>query len=282
VRLETSARKLPNEYHGSTLGPKVEAADRLAVLRGWLTDVLADRPERAADVDETARRALELLVDEGSPAEAPLLARERELRKVIENSAERAQTWEEPIGEPVAMLTADVEDEEHPERAALAVRVSGPLVLAAAERLATQAGEPLPAELKVRGKRGSVQVTRSGPDMATVNKSVAGLAEYELQRTGRKQQRNWALAVTVVFLALGFAAWGLALIALIPLAAAAYFHVADGKARKEAAELADRTRAAVLSDAEEQAQRFAAVRAELDKRRPGLQDDVTAIKSLVG
>ncbi|TDQ04276.1 hypothetical protein [Labedaea rhizosphaerae] len=282
VHPDAPARKLPNEHQGSGLGARLDAGDRLAVLRSWLTGMLADRPERTAEPDETARRALELLVDEGSPAEAPLLARERELRKIIENSGERAQTWDEPVGEPLAMLIADVEDEAHPERAAVAVHVSGPLVLAAAEQLAATAGESVPTELKVRGRRGAVVVTRSGPDMATVDKSVAGLAEYEVQRSGRKQQRNWALAAGVVFLALGFAGWGLALIAVIPLVAAGYFHVADRRARAGAVELEARTRTAVLADAEEQAQRFMAVRAELEKRRPSLADDVTAIKSLVG
>lgn len=244
--------------------------------------MLAERPARTAVPDEAVRQTLELLVEEGSPAEAGLLARERELRKIIEDDDARALTWDHPVGKPLAMITADVEDAEHPERAAMAIHASGPLVLAAAEQLAATAAEPLPAELKVRGKRGSVTITRGGPDPATVTKSVAGIADYELERTARKTQRNWALVIAVGFLALGFAAWPLALFAIIPIVVAVLLHVADQKARTEAVERQERARATVQADAEEQAKRFAALRAELDKRRPELSDDVTAIKSLVG
>lgn len=282
VRLEASSRTLPTEQQGRRLAAILEAGDRLEVLRGWLAEVLAERPERTAEPDDTVRTALELLVDEGSPAEAALLARERELRRVIDGSQERALTWDHPVGKPVAMLTADVEDAEHPERAAMAIRACGPLVLAAAERLAAQAAEPVAGELKVRTRRGGVTVTRSGPDQATVDRSVAGLATYEMQRNSRRQQACWALAVTAGFVALGFAAWIFFVLAVIPAGVAVWMFSADAKARTQATQLERTTRAAVLAEAQEQARLFAAARAEIDKRRPGLQDDVTTVKSLLG
>lgn len=50
-------------------------------------------------------------LDEGSPVELPLLARERELRAVIEGEPSAASTWDSPVGSVVNLLRVDLSSE---------------------------------------------------------------------------------------------------------------------------------------------------------------------------
>src|SRR5439155_17679004 len=133
------AAALPPELGlASELIGALDACERVPVLRHWVASRLELDAKPADEPDPIVRRTLQLLVDEGSPLELPLLARERELRKVIESNGDLAMdpepdSWEGPVGTMISLLRKDVVDEEHPGRRALAIRICAPHILEAAD-----------------------------------------------------------------------------------------------------------------------------------------------------
>jgi hypothetical protein len=244
---------------------------------------LEEKP--ADEVDPIVKKTLELLIDEGSPLELPLLQRERELRKIIENtSGDTGDSWESPAGTAIALLREDVEDAEHPGRKALAIRISAPLIIEAAEGLAEQARRPLPAAVQARGTHGELMITKVGADQQTLDKA---LRRAMASLPYGKQRRKVAYGAGGVGLALGLlaivAGWGWLVPALGAFAIAGY-HLWKEKAEELAArEHEASSRKSIRAEADGLVAAYREACVELDKRRVKIDDDLGALRaSLTG
>ncbi|MDQ3789949.1 MAG: hypothetical protein M3422_22250, partial [Actinomycetota bacterium] len=180
--------QVPKELDGGgSMADALQACERLAVLRTWVTEALGGYTnEPDGEPDELARTSLELLIDEGSPVELPLLARERELRAVIEGSEAAKSTWDSPVGTATEMLRADLTS-DRPNRRALATRASGPVLVTVAEKLAEAARVEAPSSLDVRTRFGRVTITPTGPDATSMRKAL-DLAERSAQVDSKRRE----------------------------------------------------------------------------------------------
>ncbi|MGB3437735.1 MAG: hypothetical protein WBA97_03185 [Actinophytocola sp.] len=272
---------VPKELDGGgSIATALHACEKLTVLRAWVTDALDGYTnEPAAAPDELARTALELLIDEGSAVELPLLARERELRAVIEGKETAKSTWDSPVGTAAALLRADISSEQG-NRRALAVRASTPVLLTLAEEFATTARAEAPASLSVRTRYGQVTITPTGPDATSMQRArdlVARSARVESQR------RNVAIGAAVmgvllVVLAV-FAGWGWVVPAVVAFGVAGYQWFADGRERKRAQEQAAQSARSLDADVEQRVETFAKTKRELADRQSVVDEDLTALRA---
>ena len=274
---------VPKELDGGgSLATSLHAAEKLSVLRTWVTEALdgyTNEPD--AEPDELARRTLELLIDEGSVVELPLLARERELRAVIEGKETAKSTWDSPVGTAVDLLGADLAS-ERPNRKALAVRASAPALLTLAEEAATTAREEAPASLEVRTRYGRVTITPTGPDGTSMRRALDMAARTANVESQRKFVAIGAGVVGVLFVVLAvFAGWGWILPGLMALAVAGYQWYADGKERENAAEEAERARQTLVADVDQRVEAFAKTRRELQDRQATIDEDLTALRTVL-
>jgi chaperonin cofactor prefoldin len=281
VAVPRAVVQVPKELDGGgSLATALHAAEKLTVLRTWVTEALDGFTNEPDGVpDELARRTLDLLVDEGSAVELPLLARERELRAVIEGKETAKSTWDSPAGTAVDLLGADLAS-ERPNRRALAVRASAPVLLTLAEEFATTARTEAPASLAVRTRHGQVTITPTGPDATSMRKALDLVARSANVESQRKYVAIGAGVVGVLLVVLAvFAGWGWVFPALIALGVAGYQWFADGKERKNAAEQAEVSRKALVADVDQRVESFAKLRRELQDRQSAVDADLTALRA---
>jgi chaperonin cofactor prefoldin len=261
------------------LSTALQAAARLATLRTWVEKVLAGwTNEPALEVDPAVRRNLELLIEEGSPEELPLLARERELRAVIEATGSEPKNFDSPAGDTLDLLHADLADAEHPGRRALALRSCAAHVLTAAERLAETARHPFPEKVRARTRQGLVTLTASGPESLTaLHRRIESTTE--VAQSGRVMPVV-AAGVGVVFVVLAvISGWGWALAGLAAFGAAAVMWRKDVRTRASAAEEAARAHAALAEEIEQRMATLAQWRSTLVDRQSAIDEDLAAMRA---
>jgi hypothetical protein len=249
-------------------------------LREWVEKALAGYSnEPALEVDPEVRRVLDLLVDEGSAVELPLLARERELRVVIEGSGTEPATWDGPAGETLALLRTDADDAEHPGRRAAAVRISGDLVSAAAERLAATARTDAPYRVEARTRQGVLPITSDGPDQGALSRLRSRIDAGAAVSGQRRTIAIVALAVSAAFLVLAIVAgWGWLVIALAaPLVAASQWR-ADARERRDAATAAAASHESLTAEVDKRVAALVDARAKLKEHQPKIDEDLKAIR----
>lgn len=275
-----SAGSVPRELDGGgELATALQACDRLTALRTWVTEALdAYTGEPAEAPDPLVRRSLDLLIAEGSPEELPLLARERELRAVIEGKKTASETWNSESSPAVNFLREDLSSSA-PGRRALAVRACAPVLLAAAEKLVKTASTTPPDELPIRSRFGQVMITTSGPDRSTLEKAVDTAGQSAAVQSRRRQAAIGAGVVAVLFLVLAvFAGWGWVFVTAAATATAIYQGVADAGERRRAAESATRLKQSVRDDVARRVEVFAKTRRELQDRQSRVTDDMAALR----
>lgn len=192
---------------GSTAAaPRREAASTLARLRERIARITAPGGEDAtSDVlspdqasSDFLQDSLRLLVEEGSPEEAPLLAEASRLRAVIENSGQKGTlpTWGDEVGTVGSLLQRDLTREDAPpHRRTFSLVLLRSAVLDTAEELADRAGDELSETTEVRLHGVPVRVTPSGAD----RQQVEGARQRLRRRTapdGGHRRFFWGASVT--------------------------------------------------------------------------------------
>jgi hypothetical protein len=276
-----TAVSLPRELEGvRDLGVALTAASGLSALRAWVEKALAEHPnEPALEVDPEVRRTLDLLVDEGSPVEMPLLARERELRVVIEGRGSDPQTWDGPAGETLDLLRADAGNAERPGRRAVAVRISGELVLAAADRLAAAARADAPFRVEARTRQGMVTITPDGPDQASLAKARTRI-DVSARVSGQRRVAAYvALGVAAAFVVLAVVAgWGWLAVALIGPIVAAYQWRTDISERKDAAGAAAAAHKHLADEIDSRIASLTKARTQLDEEQSTIDENLKVLR----
>jgi hypothetical protein len=213
--------------------------------------------------------------------ELPLLARERELRAVIEGKGTASSTWDTPAGTAVELLRQDLSS-DRPDRRALALRASTPLLLSMAEKLATTARATPPESLPVRTRFGQVTITTTGPDRDTMDRAVmkAGLAS-QVDAT-HKRVAIGAAVVAVAFAGLAVVAgWGWVVVTLVAAGTAAYQWVTAGKEQRRATQTATKQQQSVRDDVAHRVEVFAKTRRELQDRQARVTEDMAALRAVL-
>jgi len=273
---------LPKELDNSKeLLAIMQGGERLAVLRAWVADTLDGYTgEPAAEADPLARRSLELLIDEGSPVELPLLARERELRAVIEGKTVESSTWDGPEGSTAELLRTDAGDAGHPSRRALAVRAQSELLLSVAEDFATAARASAPTQLSARTRYGQVVVSTDGPDATSLAKAMS-LAEHAGRvESHRRATAYGAVAVGAILVVLTIVAgWGWIFLAVSAAAVAVFQWLTDAKERKNAATEAANAKEKLRTEVALRVEAFAKTRQELLERQAAVDDNLAALRT---
>jgi hypothetical protein len=269
---------------GGDLAPALQACEKLAVMRTWVTETLdAYTGEQAADPDPAARTALDLLIDEGSAVELPLLARERELRAVIEGKSTPKATWDSPAGLTTELLREDVTNKERPGRRALAVRASAPILLSVAEGFATTARMAPPSTLSVRTRYGHVTLTPTAPDNTTLEKALVTAERVSRVESKRREAAYAAGGVGVLLVVLAVVAgWGWLFAAAAAFAIAGYQWLADSRERTNAAKAGAQAQDTLRKDIDKRVESFAKTRRELQDRQVTAEEDLKAIRAALG
>ncbi|MEV2275447.1 hypothetical protein AB0I72_07655 [Nocardiopsis sp. NPDC049922] len=227
------------------MAQRAEAASALAALRGNVARIAAldsaevpDAPT-APDAASTAflESALRILVEEGAPEEAPLLARARELRAVVEagGSTGPRPEWGDTVGTVADHLDADLaRDDAPPQRRAFALTLQRPAVLAAVASLVDRATEPVAdaSWATVAGER--VALTSAGADFGDLrNAEKRALARHRTE-TGGPALMWSGLGLAGVFLLVGLTTGSvLALVLTVLGMAAALFGHRKGRRERE-------------------------------------------------
>ncbi|MBR8740837.1 hypothetical protein [Nocardiopsis sp. MG754419] len=192
-------------------GPdRSSAAGRLTGLRERVAHVTAlgvedtstevHAPDRAS-VDYL-HRALRLLVEEGGPEEAPLLAEANRLRAVIEAGGEEVTlpSWGESVEEVHTLLTQDLTSEEAPpHRRTFALVLQRATVLESAETLAKQAAEPAPEQTSVSVRGVAVTITANGADRRQLDQARRRVMAHT-QESGDARTMLWIAGISAVVL----------------------------------------------------------------------------------
>ncbi|MFI7677647.1 hypothetical protein [Actinophytocola sp. NPDC049390] len=281
VAAPRAAVQVPKELDGGgSLPNSLQACEKLAVLRTWVTEALdgyTNEPD--GEPDELARTSLELLIDEGSPVELPLLARERELRSVIEGTETAKSTWDSPVGTASELLRADLAS-DRPNRRALATRASGSVLVTVAEELAETARVEAPSSLDVRTRFGRVTITPSGPDATSMRKALDLAERSALVDSKRREVAIGAAVVGVIFLVLGIVAgWGWLFVAVAGLGTAVYQWLSADKERRNAVLAGEHATKSLVTDVEKRVEAFAKTRRELRERQAAVDEDLTAVRT---
>jgi hypothetical protein len=272
---------VPKELDGGgDLATALQACEKLTVLRAWVTDALAARTdEPPAAADPLVRTTLTQLVDEGSAVELPLLARERELRAVIEGTATASSTWDTPVGATAELLCADAASEQ-PNRRALAVRASAPVLLSLAEGFAATARTAPPASLPVRTRFGQVTITPAEHDGMSLQKALDTADHVSRVESKRRETAVGAAVVGVFALVLALTAgWGWVFVAVIAGAVGVYQWLTDAKERRDALAEAARSKEELREDVAQRVEVFAKTRRELQDRQVTAEEDLRALKA---
>jgi hypothetical protein len=276
-----TTEQVPKELDGGgDLASALQGCARLTALRTWVTEALDGHTgEPAAAVDPLVRQSLVLLIDEGSPVELPLLARERELRAVIEGKANPLSTWDSPVGSVVELLRADL-SAEHPDRRAMVVRASAPLLVSLGEMYAKTARTKPPESLTVRTRRGQVTITPEGPDRASMDKALTLVDHASRVDNKRRHIAITAGVVAVLFVVLMVVAgWGWVFVALGAVGVGLTQWVADVQERRKAASECVRSKEALREDVAQRVELFAKTRRELQDRQATVTEDMAALRA---
>lgn len=207
--------------------PQRQAAHALAHLREQITKVTAlggeDTPMEVLSPDEASsdflQETLRLLVEEGSPEEAPLLAEANRLRAVIENSGKEGSlpAWGDTVNSVGALLQQDLTREGAPShRRTFALVLQRTAVLDTAEDLVARADGQLPVATEVTLHGVSVGITPSGPDRGQAERARQRLRERNAPEEGRRTVfwgclGGTALAFVLALLTMNGFMWVLAL-----------------------------------------------------------------------
>jgi hypothetical protein len=274
--------QVPKDFDGGDLVTSLQSCERLTALRSWVTSTLeVHTGERAAAVDPLVRQSLDLLVDEGSPVELPLLARERELRAVIEGKNAPSGTWDTPAGTAVDLVKADLSAEQ-PGRKALAVRASAAVVLSVASKFEATARTEPPSSLPVRTRYGQVTITPTGPDQATLAKAVDTVDRVSVVESKRRTVAYGAVTAAVVFVVLAIiAGWGWVFVTLAAAGVGLYQWLTDAKERRDAAASALRAKESLRDDIANRVEVFAKTRRELQDRQARVTEDMAALREVL-
>jgi hypothetical protein len=280
VAAPRTALTVPKELDGGgDLATALQACEKLTALRAWVTTTLtAYTAEPAAAVDPLVRRTLDLLIDEGSPVELPLLARERELRAVIEGKDAASTTWDSPVGTVADLLREDL-TAELPDRRALAVRASAPVLLSVAEKFEAAARTEPPQSLAVRTRYGQVTITQTAADQASLRKAEDTVVRVSAVESKRREIAYGAAVVAAAFAVLAVVAgWGWAFVAVTAAGVGIYQWLTHGAEQRKAAETAVESTEALRKDIAGRVETFAKTRRELQDRQARVTDDMAALR----
>jgi hypothetical protein len=275
----TSAQ-VPKELDGGgDLATALQACERLTALRSWVTEALAGHTgEPAGAVDPLVRQSLDLLIDEGSTVELPLLARERELRAVIEGKNAASGTWDTPVGTAADLVKSDLSAEQ-PERKALAVRASASVVLSVASKFEAAARTEPPASLAVRTRYGQVTITPTAPEQASLSKAVETVDRVSVVESKRRMVAYGAATTAVVFAVLAiFIGWFGVFVAVVGAGVGLFQWFTDAKERRDAAAAALLAKESLRDDIANRVEVFAKSRRELQDRQVRVTEDMAALR----
>ncbi len=177
-----------------TWPPRWRPAAGLSALRTWVDEALAGYTnEPAAEVDPEVRRVLRPAGRRGQRGRAA--AAGAGARAARGDRGQRAPNRPPGTVRPArrsTLLRTDAADAEHPGRRAAAVRISGELVVAAAERLAATARTDAPYRVEARTRQGVVTITPDGPDQGVAR--AAAVPDRRRRRTcpaSAGRSRSW-------------------------------------------------------------------------------------------
>ncbi|MFC9086425.1 hypothetical protein [Nocardiopsis dassonvillei] len=201
----------PGKRTGGLAG-RAEAARRITALREGVARVVAldgeDASPAALAPDEVSAAflndTLRLLVEEGSPEEAPLLARARELRAVIESSGEGGapRRWTDPVGTVASLLGDDlVRQDAPPHRRTFALALQRPAVVERAEELVREAAAPVEDSTTLQAQGVRVTVSSHGAEPRELERARTQLRE-RWRDTGSARTYAWGLLAMAGLLAL--------------------------------------------------------------------------------
>ncbi|MGW5880090.1 hypothetical protein ACWFMI_26430 [Nocardiopsis terrae] len=190
-----------------------QAAQALARLRERVAEVTAlgteDTSSEAMAPDEASsdflRETLRLLVEEGSPEEAPLLAESNRLRAVVENGGRESAlpAWGDTVDSVEALLRQDLTREDvPPHRRTFALVLQRAAVMDTAEDLAARATTLVPETSSTTFQGLSITVTESGADQRQVERARRRLRERHGADRGHHGLLWASLATAVVLLVL--------------------------------------------------------------------------------
>jgi hypothetical protein len=225
------------------------AADRLTQLRTacqrWAAPNDTVQPGDAERLDDAAlqdgaadvRELLGLLVSEGSPPERELISRAQELRQII--APEGKTTAPNPsTGKAFRQLVRSDLAGKDAVLSGLAFRSAAPAIDAAARALAAKASEPPVQEFTTRIGPDNITLRPAGPtpeSMGAAERRISGSIRVE---KGSRAAAYALLGAGVLFLLLGFAKWGSAVLGLVLAVAGGIQLVYRIRADREAAEYA--------------------------------------------
>lgn len=252
------------------LPPQRRAAIALAALRAHCAGAL-DMTPASSDVDGTTAGEADpladivrALLDEGSPAEIPLMRRSEELRRIVESDATPPappQLWDVTAGTVAELVRADFAPGTPPGRRSAAMWAARRWLTAVADDLAREATSEPPRTLTIRAAGHTVTVGPNGADPAQYAAAERHIAIAHQTSTRPRLVAGIGGAIAVAVTVAGFAtglAW-LGVLALIGAGAAAM-------------QLYNQTRtAAGLADAATEA--TAALQRDITKVQQRLQTD---------
>lgn len=195
------------------LNVRARAVEKLTALHGdiiRITGAGGEDTQVGGEPDEGSAaflsEALVALVGEGTPEEAPLIARANELRAVIENGGgERRPGWDDEVGTVTALLEEDLRASgTTPHRSTFALVLQRPAMLKTVEELVGQASAPLPESTSITVQGVRVEVTEHGAASAQIERARQQLeTRYPAENRGRVYLWGFgALAALLVVLAL--------------------------------------------------------------------------------
>ncbi|ASU85454.1 hypothetical protein CDO52_24000 [Nocardiopsis gilva YIM 90087] len=197
---------------------RLVAAAQLRALRERLeqafdsaaAEVGEDVPDTPLSPTPLVAETLRMLIDEGSPEEAPLLERALQLRGVIESSGSasaetRRPTWNAEVGSSAQFLLSDATDSTAPmARRTFAFSFQSTHALSVAESLAQQAQQPWTGQAVLTEQGQRVPVTPDGPVRdALLDAEAAIAARYPARGSERRPAVFAGAAIGVLLLAVG-------------------------------------------------------------------------------
>ncbi|PWV55444.1 hypothetical protein [Nocardiopsis sp. L17-MgMaSL7] len=278
----------------TTAAPWRQAASDLAHLReriSGITDVRGEGatsetlgPDRASS--DFLQDSLRLLVEEGSPEEAPLLADANRLRAVIENSGQDGTlpAWSDDVGTVASLLQQDLTREDAPpQRRTFSLVLVRSAVLDAAEALANRANEPCPETAILRVHGAAIQLTPSGANRQQVEDTRERLRQRAVPEGGPRRSFWGASAVTGVLLLLSvLTANGLLWVLTLAGAASAGYALFLSEREKADAEGVVRHQSRQLDQQVDTAVReWRRTRSETEEHAVAARHDLEAIRSLL-
>ncbi|WP_049573905.1 hypothetical protein [Nocardiopsis sp. SBT366] len=274
--------------------PWRQAVSDLAQLRERVTEITdvggEDTPAEVLGPDRASsdflQDSLRLLVEEGSPEEAPLLADANRLRAVIENSGqdETLPAWSDDVGTVGSLLQQDLTREDAPpQRRTFSLVLVRSAVLDAAEALANRANEPCPETASLRVHGAAIRLTPSGADRQQVEDTRERLRQRAVPESGPRRSFWGASAVTGVLLLLSvLTANGLLWVLTLAGAASAGYAFFLAEREKADAEGMVRHQSRQLDQQVDTAVReWRRTRTETEEHAVAARHDLEAIRSLL-